>query len=673
MPEKIKIFDALRNSGKSSVIDKLTPDRWLPNVTAAINLVENTTSTDAERIKAFHTPRIVSKGSHFAFCLPTKRQYVRCLINSRNALDDFNLSLDDNLIKIFNGEKVYYDKEKNIFSYSLAYAGFQFGEFAGQLGDGRLVNLFDLPDKSKTYQTFQLKGCGITPFSRFGDGKAVLRSSIREFIISEALFNIGIPSTRAIQLSSLPGTKALRNGMEPCAVVCRFAPSWIRLGNFNLFRRRPDPKGLVALSDYCIENVFDNGRGFPKDIDLNHFTRDYFPDADENVAAEEHSKLRDGLTKYALFFRHVVNLNAECVAYWQAYGFLNGVLNTDNTSIMGISMDFGPFNFLDRFQPDFTPNHDDSMKRYSFENQPGVILWNLIQFAQDIALLLGADESMIGNITEIDLTKLDDGTEAKMLERLNKIIRLSVNEYKFHFTAKYGDLFAKRLGIDLGIDISNCTDQTSIQRVAEVITEFCSVIVEPLLKILQTTKIDYNNFFVNLQNYQGNFFDTDTTAFAGLDKEFVSIFFNESQIEQLLRFEKDRKSQLSNNGEIRLMKDILEDLKAWTKCYTDLVTNHQVRREIARKFNPLFIPRSWIFDQVIDDLTIRQKDVLENPDSELDTSLLQKLHLMSSYPYDPSKWDKSIRNDVVESWTTLEHSWKRQDTAKYMKQATCSS
>lgn len=224
MGEKRTIINALKNSAASHFIKKLTADTSLSSIQEAINVVQQYNATDPVRLKLFHTPRMVSQGAHFAFCLPTKKPHYKPLLLSQNALDEFNLVQDQDLEKILSGEKVYYSD--SIFPYSTVYSGFQFGSFAAQLGDGRVVNLFDLKDKcSGQWQTFQLKGAGMTPFSRFADGKAVLRSSIREFIMSEALHSIGIPSTRAMQLTLLPGTKAQRRTQEPCAVVCRFAPS----------------------------------------------------------------------------------------------------------------------------------------------------------------------------------------------------------------------------------------------------------------------------------------------------------------------------------------------------------------------------------------------------------------------------------------------------------------
>ncbi|CCD25464.1 Fmp40p NDAI_0F01450 [Naumovozyma dairenensis CBS 421] len=687
MTERVSLLKALANSGSSKVIQKLTPDQTIPTISKAIELIENHDPTDKERVEKFHTPRYVSSGSHFSFTTPMKRSHYKPILVSKETLEnDFQLDIEnDPLIpKILSGEKIYYDEDKSIFPYSLAYAGYQFGSFAGQLGDGRVVNLFDYMN-----HTFQLKGSGKTPFSRFADGKAVLRSSIREFIISEALYNIGIPSTRAVQLTLLPGTKAIRDGSEPCALVCRVAPSWIRFGSFDLFKWKPNLVGLIKLTDYCIEDVFHNGEGFPKDIDLAKFNKDYFPDSkdEENISSsslheeKQDQEQKEGLTNYDQFFRHVVNLNAECVAYWQAYGFCNGVLNTDNTSIMGISLDYGPFSFLDKFEPDFTPNHDDYTKRYSFANQPSVIWWNLIQLAQDIAVLLGAGPKHINDILQMqngeDIDKFDDDLEKEFVNRANNMIRLCSSEYKYRFTTKYADLMGKRLGIDLDLP-KKLTNDVDLDKLSIEIQEFSTFIIDPLLEILQHTKIDYNNFFVNLQSYDGPFFVNDEgNLFNGLDEDFIKIFFKDEEMRKIKEFYEKASGDLNrttsrDSGETRFLIRTMDKLKEWCISYCRLVPDAEIRKSVAKKKNPLFIPRSWIFEEVIDNLTLEQREKLDYPEADLDTSLLQKLHLMSLHPYDNTEWDDNLRAEVVERWTTLKHA-SRDDKNKFMKQLSCSS
>ncbi|EJS41494.1 fmp40p [Saccharomyces arboricola H-6] len=688
MREKSTIINALKNSATSRFIKKLTPDTSLSSISEAINVVQQRNATDPVRLKLFHTPRMVSQGAHFAFCLPTKKPHYKPLLLSQKALDEFDIVQDSDLEKVLAGEKIYYSED--IFPYSTVYSGFQFGSFAAQLGDGRVVNLFDLKDnRDGQWQTFQLKGAGMTPFSRFADGKAVLRSSVREFIMSEALYSIGIPSTRAMQLTLLPGTKAQRRSQEPCALVCRFAPSWIRLGNFNLFRWRHDLEGLIKLSDYCIDELFDEGRQFEGKPDFNVFKTDFFPDNETKInEGVENDDENDGrsigkdisaLSKYDKFFRHVVGLNANTVAHWQAYGFANGVLNTDNTSIMGLTIDYGPFAFLDKFDPSFTPNHDDTAKRYSFANQPSVIWWNLQQFAKDLACLLGPEGPNLELLLKGELDSVDDALEKTMIERVQRLVGLSANEYKYVFTTKYAQLMSQRLGVDLDLDVCmNSTRLEDIERTAEKSSEFCTAIVEPLLDILKATKIDYNNFFIHLQNYTGPFLIKDkseaATLFGVFDPEYLKVFFGVEQLQRMAEHEKTiaaGEKVFDTDGEIRLLDEKLGKIHSWTRDYVSLVppTEAAARASLAKKANPWFVPRSWVLEEVVDDLMYNQRDRLQDADSTLDTSALRKLYLMSVNPYDCAEWDATLRPDLEKKWADLSH----QEGTKFMKQASCSS
>lgn len=639
MSDKYTIINALKTTGTSQFIKRLTPDQSLRSIPQVTEFISTHDNNDPARIKVLHSPRMISKGSHFAYNLPVKRVHYKPLLISEQAINDLQLKKDSDLVELLSGRKVYYDDK--IFPYSIAYAGFQFGQFAGQLGDGRIVNLFDLKDKDGTYQTLQLKGSGQTPFSRFGDGKALLRSSIREFIISESLYNIGIPSTRAIQLTSLVGTNAQRSGLEPCAIVCRFAPSWIRIGNFDLFRWRPDTQGMVKLTDYCIDEVYHKGKDFPKDTDINWFNQDYFPTKTTTTSkSKEKSQALDNISIYDQFFRHVVNLNAECVAFWQAYGFVNGVLNTDNTSIMGLSMDFGPFSFIDKFNPNYTSNDDDVQGRYSLSNQPNIIWWNLIQLAQSIALLLGAGEKNLEKVKQMDLTTMSESFEKDLLERANIIIGLSENEYKYRFTRKYAEIMAKRLGIQL--ELPECHDMEIVKNTASEIKHFCDSIVEPLLQILQTTEIDYNQFFVNFQELSTNDIN-DVDGPNHLNIDYISIFFQPYQVDKIIKGD-----TRGDSGETRLLLETLQDIAKWTRSYLMIASNE--RQEVAKTANPLFIPRNWMFEEVVNDLTIKQRDQIGDISADLDLSLLKKLHLMSSNPYDSTKWQPELCPEAEQRW-----------------------
>lgn len=235
------------------------------------------------------------------------------------------------------------------------YSGHQFGIWAGQLGDGRALWLGELQTPSGALEV-QLKGSGRTPYSRMGDGRAVLRSSIREFLCSEAMAALGIPTTRALCVtgSSLP---VRREEVETAAVVTRVAPSFIRFGHFEHFSHHDQPAALRRLADFVIDH--------------------HLPEC------------RDAPQPYAALLSAATLRTARLLADWQAVGFCHGVMNTDNMSILGLTIDYGPFGFLDAFDPGHICNHSDHQGRYAFAKQPSVAYWNLHALAQALLPLIG--------------------------------------------------------------------------------------------------------------------------------------------------------------------------------------------------------------------------------------------------------------------------------------------
>ena len=268
-------------------------------------------------------------------------------------------------LNLVSGSAVYPDSKP----YAMAYAGHQFGNWAGQLGDGRAINLFEMLHNNQRW-TLQLKGAGETPYSRTADGFAVLRSSIREHLCSEAMHYLGVPTTRSLSLVTT-GDKVLRDVLyngnaayEDGAVVCRVAPTFIRFGNFQLFAARKDSKNLKALADYTIEY--------------------FYPEI--TVPGKE---------KYLQFYQEVVNRTVEMVLHWQRVGFVHGVMNTDNMSILGLTIDYGPYGWLEDYDPDWTPNTTDAEgRRYRFRNQPDIALWNLVQLGNALYPLIEDIDSM---------------------------------------------------------------------------------------------------------------------------------------------------------------------------------------------------------------------------------------------------------------------------------------
>ncbi len=245
------------------------------------------------------------------------------------------------------------------------YSGHQFGVWAGQLGDGRAILLGEVETPSGSLE-LQLKGAGRTPYSRMGDGRAVLRSSIREFLCSEAMHALGIPTTRAL---SVVGSDAgvRRETMETAAVVCRVAPSFIRFGHFEHFSYNDRMDDLRALADFVIDN--------------------FYPQCRDGAST--------GGNAYAALLEAVAARTAELMAQWQAVGFCHGVMNTDNMSILGLTIDYGPFQFLDAFVPGHICNHSDTQGRYAYNRQPNIAYWNLFCLGQALLPLIGEQEAAL--------------------------------------------------------------------------------------------------------------------------------------------------------------------------------------------------------------------------------------------------------------------------------------
>lgn len=235
------------------------------------------------------------------------------------------------------------------------YSGHQFGVWAGQLGDGRGMLLGEQKLADGRSMDWHLKGAGLTPYSRMGDGRAVLRSVIREFLACEALYHLGIPTTRALTIVTSEHP-VFREQPERGAMLLRVAESHVRFGHFEHFYYRKQPEQVRQLADFVI------ARHWP-----------------QWVREED---------RYLLWFTDVVERTARMIAHWQSVGFAHGVMNTDNMSILGLTLDFGPYGFLDDYKPDYICNHSDHQGRYAFDNQPAVGLWNLHRLAQSLCDLM---------------------------------------------------------------------------------------------------------------------------------------------------------------------------------------------------------------------------------------------------------------------------------------------
>ncbi|AKQ69208.1 hypothetical protein A176_006120 [Myxococcus hansupus] len=244
--------------------------------------------------------------------------------------------------------------------FAMVYAGHQFGVYVPRLGDGRAILLGEVRNAAGAKWDLHLKGGGPTPFSRGGDGRAVLRSTIREYLCGEAMHGLGIPTTRGL---GILGSHApvYREAVETGAMLVRMAPSHVRFGTFEFFHYTEQTEHVATLADHVIT--------------------EHFP----HLAGQE--------GRFARFYAEVVERTARLIAQWQAVGFAHGVMNTDNMSILGLTLDYGPFGFMDDFEPGFICNHSDDRGRYAFDQQPRIGLWNLACLGEALLTLLSEDEA----------------------------------------------------------------------------------------------------------------------------------------------------------------------------------------------------------------------------------------------------------------------------------------
>ncbi|KAL4868202.1 hypothetical protein BDV12DRAFT_197424 [Aspergillus spectabilis] len=519
-------------------------------------------------------PRTV-KGAFFTYVRPETAEDPDLLGVSPRALEDLGLKTgEENTAQfkaVVSGNEFFWNEEDGgVYPWAQCYGGWQFGAWAGQLGDGRAISLFESTNPStKTRYEVQLKGAGRTPYSRFADGKAVLRSSIREYIVSEALNALGIPTTRALSLTLSPKAKVLREHIEPGAIVCRFAESWLRIGTFDLPHSRGDRDLVRKLATYAAENVFNGWESLPGAVSLG---KDHSPDAVEEPPRglpwdriQEHQNVEEN--RFARLYREIARRNARTVAAWQAYGFMNGVLNTDNTSIYGLSLDYGPFAFMDNFDPQYTPNHDDHMLRYSYKNQPSVIWWNLVRLGESLGELIGAGSQVD---EEIFVTQgVTEDAAAALIKRAETIIERTGDEYKTVFLNHYKRLMSKRLGLKSQKD-----------------SDFQNLFSE-LLDTLEALELDFNHFFRRLSSLPLADLETDHGR-----KEAAPRFFHSEGFGGIGYTDDSARERIArwlDKWRQRIIEDWGSDVDADVQ-----------RQKAMNVVNPNFLPRGWILDEVIE-------------------------------------------------------------------------
>ncbi|TFK87969.1 UPF0061-domain-containing protein [Polyporus arcularius HHB13444] len=474
--------------------------------------------------------------------------------------------------------------------WSLRYSGHQFGTWAGQLGDGRAISLLSTPhpELPDVQYELQLKGAGRTPFSRMADGLAVLRSSIREFLCSEAMHALGIPTTRSLALIALPKLPVERERIESACVLTRVAPSFIRIGSFEALN---PPAQMFFLG----------GGQQPGNLDALRVLGEW--------VARRVLRLRDiqwrgdagvegpGDAWGAKLVLEVARRNAKMVAGWQVYGFMHGVINTDNVSIMGLTIDYGPYAFMDVFDPWHICNHSDGEGRYAYKYQPAVIIHALRSLLNALAPLIGAEDELGGNAVSPGWA--EDASEDIIGEWSKRGIALVKEEMERvaeeTCAVEYGRLMHKRLALRR-IDKD---DESKLAR--------------PLLTIMEDHKLDFHGTFRRLC-----FFKPSLAASEDALKGFV-----DSLLE--LTSEPERLDHIRAHS----------DWSGWLRRYAARIDSERdhwgadvdaERETEAKGANPRFVLRQWVLEEVI-------KKV--ETDASSGKRILRKVLNMACSPYEP--------------------------------------
>nr|WP_093390335.1 YdiU family protein [Rugamonas rubra] len=375
------------------------------------------------------------------------------------------------------------------------YSGHQFGVWAGQLGDGRAILLGEMDGPDGPIE-LQLKGAGLTPYSRMGDGRAVLRSSIREFLCSEAMHALGIPTSRALSVTG-SDQGVMRETVESSAVVLRMAPSFVRFGSFEHWFHKRQPAHLKVLADYVI------ARFYPQLLD------------EEN--------------KYEALLAEVTRRTAHMIAHWQAVGFMHGVMNTDNMSILGLTLDYGPFGFMESFDAEHICNHTDQQGRYSYAMQPQIGHWNCYALGQALLPLIGEVEAA----------------------------QAALDIYQGEYAAKISELLHAKLGL--------AAEQAGDQ-----------ALFDAMFALMQANGVDFTLFFRRLGNLQRDH--------AGADEPLRDLFIDRpafdawalqyrARLHQESRGDAERKAAMDGVNPKYVLRNYLAQVaieKAQNKDFTEV-------------------------------------------------------------------------------------------------------
>lgn len=475
-------------------------------------------------------------GACYSFVDPTPVSQPGLVAFSREAAALIDLQepacRSEKFLATFSGNSL----EPGMQPFAMCYGGHQFGSWAGQLGDGRAINLGETVNRRGERWTLQLKGAGPTPYSRNADGLAVLRSSIREFLCSEAMYHLGIPTTRALSVVTT-GENVIRDMFydghpkaEPGAVVCRLSPSFLRFGNFEIHHSRNESALLRQLVDYTI-------------------TTDFPHLGNPSVAT------------YTRWFEEVCRRTAELILHWMRVGFVHGVMNTDNMSILGLTIDYGPYGWLEGYDAGWTPNTTDAQgRRYCFGNQPHIGQWNLMQLASAVYPLLGRVEPL----------------------------KEALNEYNNLFQQGWNSMMAEKIGLR---QFRQATDDT---------------LIGELIDLLQVVETDMTIFFRSLGKLSTDEATRPDPARAPvIPQPLQSAYY---QPDQLTKDYTDRLHSWLSDYRQRLVLDNRSDT---------------ARREQMDKVNPKYVLRNYLAQQAIEkaetgdsSMVVELLDLLRRPYDE---------------------------------------------------------
>ncbi|KAF9113221.1 hypothetical protein BGX27_002013 [Mortierella sp. AM989] len=582
-------------------------------------------------VYSFVNPEDQSKG---AFLLSWNKQLAEIIGMDKNKLEKSQWSDEefDHLIKVLTGgaRKLPLEQYKTgdkgprlAHPWALCYGGHQFGYYAGQLGDGRAISLYETVN-AETGETWelQLKGAGKTPYSRFADGYAVLRSSIREYLCAEAVTALDVPSSRSLAIASTETVVVREEGGEPGSIVCRVAPSWLRFGNFEIFHYRKDRANLRNLAEYVSQEVLQLPKDDAKEMaEFAANVRESEPIETIEIDKEKATAATEGAAegapiahvhpkptyrnRFAKMFEQIAERTAIMVSGWQSIGFCHGVMNTDNMSVLGLTIDYGPYAFLDKYDPGWICNHSDTEGRYAFQQQPGICLWNLSKLALTLENLIGAQE----RVDDLDWLQQQEADPAKEVNLKNAAQEIVVEILNKSFREVFLKDYRRRMNAKLGLGGPD-----------QVRNEDLTTILVPALSWMDDYEVDFHQFFRDLADYK-----VQTAENVEQNMEQVELLAKKLLPADIWRA----------RGSVAV-----EESKGWLAAYharivkSDDLKNDQERRARMNKINPAFVLRNWVAQKVIERVTASvMKTRAGSKEEDPDKDLLDKVLWMCQHPF----------------------------------------